>query len=44
MTTGAKDRPTYGHGMPEADFAADIVPVQTVAQDPVHVPWLPPRL
>lgn len=30
--------------MPVAELAADVPAVQNVAQDPVHVPWLPPRL
>ena len=31
-------------GMPGAELGADVAPVQNVAQDPVHVPWLPPWL
>jgi hypothetical protein len=31
-------------GMPGAELAADIAPLQNVVQEPVHVLWLPPRL
>ena len=30
--------------VPGPELAADVAPVQNVAQDPVHVPWLPPWL
>jgi hypothetical protein len=41
-----KGRPTLRPvpATPVAELAADVPPVQNVAQDPVHVPWLPPRL
>ena len=34
----------HAHGIPGAALAADVAPVQNVAQGPVHTPWLPPRL